>query len=210
MPAVKFRINQREFNTTIKKYREVSKRDVATIVNTKAFFIARRAVIETPKAKKEEVSKFFKGQTAAIAGRIINKRRGERGEPGLYGKAMTIAVKMMMAARIRSVAFLKSGWLPAIKTLASLAEKRGAPRQESSVRQIGQAKGRARPAREGSWFPRAIIENLASARHETKAALIRYGGPALQRAFDFETRSMKEYIERKLRDGAKACGIRTH
>jgi hypothetical protein len=213
------RVDTREFDQTIRRYREVSKRDVVTIVNTKAFFIARRAVIETPKTDKSKITALFRdgsgwrsglsGGTGAIVGRIINKRRGDRGEKGLYGRAMAEAVAMMKAARLRSVAFLKSGWLPAIKTLAGLAEKRGAPRQDRSAKQYGAVKGRAQPATAG-WFPKAVIDNLASARHETREALVRYGGPALQRAFDFETRSMLDYIERKLKAGAKACGIKTH
>jgi len=206
-----FKIDTREFDRTLRNYSAFSSRDVRTIVNTKAFYIARRAVIETPKANSKEVREFsnklgFKG--AQMAGIIINKRRGNRNEKGLYGKPMAKAVAMMKAARLKSVSFLKSGWLPAIKTLQPLAEKIGAQNVASTIRQVGKVKGAATPAGTGP-VATAIIQNMADAKHDTKDALMQLGGPALQRAIDFETRSMRGYVERKLRQSASSLGIRT-
>ena len=118
---VQFKIDDREFKRTLEKYATISTRSIPEIVNTKAFFIARRAV--------------------AI---------------------------------------------------------------------VGKPKGSAVPARSGGWTARAIITNMASARHETKEALYIYGEPALQAAINFETESMKEYILNKMRQDAKESGIKTH
>jgi hypothetical protein len=41
-------------------------------------------------------------------------------------------------------------------------------------------------------------------------AITKYGVPALQKAFDIEEKSMLEYIEKKLRAGAKSVGIKTN
>ena len=41
-------------------------------------------------------------------------------------------------------------------------------------------------------------------------AITKYGVPALQKAFDIEEKSMREYIEDKLRAGAKSVGIKTN
>jgi hypothetical protein len=217
MPTPVFKLNTREFQQTLKKYRGFTRRDVPEIVNTKAFFIARAAVVYTPKADSSKVRAFFGKDTKKIVGMIINKRRGQRGQKGLYGKAMEEAQAMMKAARLRSVAFIKSGWLPAIKTLEKLTHyRRGVQRSEMGaatgrVHQIGAAKGKVVTAKEGGFSAKAIITNLANARHdESGDALENFGGPALQKAIDHETASMKEYIEMKFRDSAKEAGIKTH
>lgn len=216
MPQPTFKLDEREFKRTLEKYRQFSRRDVPEIVNTKAFFIARAAVVYTPKADSSAVRKFFNRQTQKLVGMIINKRRGARGEKGLYGDAMAEAQAMMKASRLRSIAFIKSGWLPAIKTLEKLTRyRRGAERSEAGntiglVHQIGKEKGKAKPARSGGFYARAIITNMAEARHDTRDALEQFGGPALQRAINHETDSMKQYIEEKLRASAKEAGIKTN
>lgn len=210
MAAVKFQIDSREFDRTLRRYVEFSKRDFPTICNTKAFFIARRAVIETPKAQKSDINRLISRTGAVILGKIINKRRGEKGLRGLTGEAMRQAQLVVIAARKRSVAFLKSGWLPAIRILEPLSEKRGAPRRPGrDVVEYGKKKGSATPARPGFKIYSQIV-NAADAKHDKKGALLTYGLPALQKAFNFETLSMKEYIERKMRGSAKSAGIRTN
>ena len=230
--AVSFRVNLTEFDSTLRRYREISKRDPKKICDTKGFFIARRAVIETQKAdgakikgelgrgivkKHQQVgmslrtvkrfSRFGLQVDVPLAALIINKRRGKG--RGLYGAEMTEAIRSMLAARMRSIAFLKSGWLPAIRALVGLADTRGAPRQESGPAQVGKAKGYAVPASEG-WKARTTIVNMADAKHSNQQALIKYGEPALQRAFDSETKSMLDYMERKLRESAKTAGVKTN
>lgn len=199
------RLNTRDFDRTLKQYMQVSKRDLATVINTKGFFIARRAVIETPKADRRSITQL---RSELFISKLINKRRGARGEKGLYGQEMKLAVRAVISARLKSIAFLKSGWLQAIKKLAPFAERRGAPRADRSAKQIGQAKGNAIPARPG-WKPVATIINAALSSHDRKDALQKYGRPALQAAIDFEVQSMKEYMARKLNDSARKLGIRT-
>jgi hypothetical protein len=206
---VKFNLDTREFNQTLKEYAKYSKRDAATICNTKAFFIARRAVIETPKAKKSDINKMISRRGSVILGKIINARRGAKGFKGLYGDTMRDAQLTVIAARRRSIAFLKSGWLPAVKILERLAEKRGAPRRPGSdIKEYGKKKGAAVTASSGKKVFAEII-NAADAEHDKKQALITYGLPALQRAFSFETNSMREYVERKFKETARKLGIKT-
>ncbi len=201
------RLNTSEWDKVFPKYMEHSKRDLATALNAKAFFIARRAVVETPKAKLSRMSR----ATGGILGRIVNKRRGLAGDKGLYGVEMAKVVEIIYQARRRSVAFLKSGWLPAIRKLEQSVDpryRRGAAKSDRTAKQVGRAKGSATPARTG-WRCSARIENAALAKHDKKEALDLFGGPALQRAFDYEVASMNEYIARKMRDTAKAHGVRT-
>lgn len=204
---VTWRIDRRDFDRTLRVYRQYSKRDPETIANTKGFFIARRATVETVRATPQAIRKFIGKDRGRIIGMLINKRRGERGEKGLYGAEMMKEVETVLAARLRSRAFLASGWIPAIKALQPLAEKRGAPRADRTAKTFGQAKGYAMPARGAGWVAKAIIVNMAAARWD-KGGQAKHGQAALQRAFDFEARSMREYIERKQREAATKAGVR--
>ena len=229
--AFSFRINTQEFDATMRRYQALSKRDPKAICDTKAFFIARRAVIETPKADKASITgdlgRLVKRQKqvtvgklrmvkrysrwgleveAPLAALIINMRRGKG--RGLYGAEMAEAIRTMLAARLRSIAFLKSGWLPAIRALTGVADVRGAPRQDKAAVEVGVPKGYAVPA-EAGWRARTTIANAADAKRDDKTSLYKYGEPALQRAFDAETASMLDYMEKKLRETAQKAGVRT-
>lgn len=211
--GIKLRFDHREFDRTLRKYAMISKRTIPEIINTKAFFICRRAVVETAKASGQNIRKFIRSDSGEHIGKIINARRGAKGLPGLYGAKMAEAVATVLAARLRSVAYVKSGWLPAIKNLAPLVPKKtGAPRQDRAARQVGQEKGSAIPARPG-WSVKATIVNAIGATgdraKEHSEAIKKYGEPALKKAFDFETNSMKEYMESKFKQAAKESGIRT-
>lgn len=108
--------------------------------------------------------------------------------------------------KARKVATLAAGWIPAIKAFEPFAEKRGAPRQ---ARLDGShARGRAQPAREG-WKAKAVFENLNSARWDTQGTANMVAIPGLEKAFAAEERSMRQYIERKMRESAQKAGIKT-
>lgn len=206
---IKFKVDMREFTATLRNYTNYSKRDIPTICNTKAFYIARRATVETPAVSAKEIREFIGRDGGEIIGKIINKRRGARGEKGLYGDAMTKAIAVVKAARLRSRAFLKSGWLWAVKILEPLAEKRGAPKVDRAAKKIGKAKGDAIPATQG-WRVSAKILNTVTAAWDKDEGAAKIAEPALQRAFDAETQSMKDYIERKMRGTAKEAGVKTN
>lgn len=236
------RLDTRQFDRVLGQYLRVSERAPAEIINRKAFFIARRAVVETPKANRAQfIKKLTAQQTVAekllgqkvrltktkgvlrgkmltqkvkgapLAALIINARRARQGLPGLSGAKMEEAINQLLAVRSKSVAFLKSGWLPAIRILEPHVGNKtgqGAPRMDyRTAHQIGIAKGSAVPARPG-WNVRATIENAASARRDKKEALIKYGQPALQRAFDFEAHSTSEEVGRRLCEEGRRLGIR--
>jgi len=208
MPGqVTFKVRDAGFARTLRRYREFSKRDPEVIVNTKAFYVARRAVLETPKTPPERIRALLAETGGYGLWRIINWRRGQAGKPGLWGPAMKKAVRVVLAARLRSRAFLRAGWLPAIKRLEPLAEKRGAPRADRTVKARGADKGWATPARPG-WVAKAIIANTAQSRWDKGGALKR-GVAALGRAIAFEKQSMLAYIERKMKQTAVKAGVKT-
>jgi hypothetical protein len=231
-----FKLNTREFDATLKRYMALSKRTPKEVTDTKGFFIARAASRLTDRANYQKMAnelgqelKVYSGKRASRQGRltmkggktfntaatapapllalIINARRGRKGQPGLYGATMKEAFRRVFGARARSIAFIAASWLPAIRTLAPLSSFRGAPRQGTGLRQVGQAKGFAIPSR-GGWKAKTVIANTADPKHDTNDALLKWGLPGLQKAFDHEARSMKAYIEKKLAENARRAGIR--
>jgi len=228
MSSTQVKWDQSVFNRTLDEYRKVSKRTLQQIINTKAFYVARKAIWFTRKADsnriKGQLGQFVsvrytnkKGKTATrrklalvqgrtvnapLAALIVNKRRGAAGLPGLYGSKMTKAVREMLGARLRSVAFLTAGWLPAVRKLAPFATDKSKAPNDPAAKQIGRPKGDARAAPEG-FNPIAEIVNNATTRNDEKGALRLYGGPGLQRAFSDEAASMRQYIEDKMRKDAE-------
>lgn len=240
MQSAEMTWDQRLFDRTLRDYMRISSRTTAQIINTKAYYIARRALWYTAKASPEKVrlalgeskammqvrlksgkfskskrhlkSFFAKGEgrtKAPLLALIVQKQRRLEGKPSPWkGKtrtagaaAMLEAMRKAFQARMRSIGFLKAGWLPAIRTLSRFADL-GAPFAPIDARQYGRPKGRATPGKEG-WRPIAEIENMATTYRDKKGALIKFGGPALQQAFDEEAADMRAYMERKLRADAE-------
>lgn len=205
------RFNRREFDETLRRYRALSSRDPATITNTKGFYIMRRATVETVKRTKAEIKVDLMqiGRLGApLAALIVNAMRRKKGLPGLTGRLMEKAVSALI--RARKVASLAAGWIPGIKTLEPLAEKRGGPRQAPGLRQLGTPRGYATPAATGGLKAKTIFANLMTAKWDTRDGAEKYAEPGLEKAFAAEQQSMLEYIERKYRETAKAAGVRTN
>lgn len=230
-----FKVDLTEFHRTRLQYMNYTKRDLADVLNTKAFFIARGAARLTPRVSAAKIAgefgeawemrkskrprpgkQFVKGKLMLQAkigemvrlAVIINARRAKKGMAGLEGSAMEKAVRKVYAARQKSRAFLASGWLGAIAVLdAIVSNRKGAPPRDSSIKRIGRMKGGATIARP-FWFTKAKIWNSASTTRDRKQALVKYGQPALQQAVDNEVSSMKQYIEEKLKDRLRKLGIK--
>lgn len=213
MAANTIKLDTREWNRVMPIYLQHTKRDLATVMNTKGYIIARFALYWTPKVDRSRIRSIWRGGRAthrqgAHLGRIVNAARGRLGYKGLWGKKMSDEISVVGARRLRSVGFLASGWLPAIKKLAS--HKKGGGRLPSmrGAQQFGRAKGDARVA-VPAWKVLCVIENHVGEKDNHAIALARFGAPALQQAFDQEVASMKTYIERKMAASAKTLGIKT-
>jgi hypothetical protein len=224
--------DQSKFDETLEEYAKYSKRTHAQIVNTKAYYVARKALWFTPKADSYKMKQQLGGlvtvsrvnrkgrtvrrrqlqlvnstrqglESAPLAALILNTRMGKKGIKGLYGSKMERAIKELLSSRYRSVAFIKSGWLGSIRALAPLVkDKSAAAPADPSAKQVGRPKGEATPAADGE-NPTATIVNLASARRDEKGALIQFGQGPLMQALQDEDASMHEYIERKIAEDAE-------
>ena len=231
--------DQRKFDRALNACIQTSRRSAANVINAHALYIAFAAQNFTPKADKMEIGRSlseliysFKdtkkgarrslktktvytgagGATAQapIVALMINKKRGEQGKPGLFGRDMANAVRKFIASRQRTVSFLKSGWSPAIKVLKSKVPykfRSQGKTEDRTAKQYGEAKGRGVAAVE-SDRPTATIENYVGmagpgASHHN-AGLVKYGTPAFERAFQSETASMMEHLKKELGETAFA------
>lgn len=224
--------DQSKFDRTFGRYMDHTSRDLVSAINTKAYYVARKATWFTHKADRgkmrtalgqrvtiEHTLKKTKGidyerirhkkvlqltqardHDAPLAGLIVNKRRGKKGQKGLQGREMGRAVRDLLTAREKSIAYTKSGWLPAIKRLAVLADKKGQPAIDTQAKTVGKAKGEAMPAMSLHSKSAASIINEAWATHdEGSKAFYRYGSSGLQRAFNDEAASMTTYLKDKMK-----------
>src|SRR5690349_3371203 len=136
MPSrVSFKMDFREWDRAVPAYMSVTERALPDVLNKKAYYIARRSLWGTPAVSKEPISNELgqivrngkKSQIVSLtpsrtsgvplAALIVNRDLKRAGKPGLTGEAMKEAIMKLIARRQRSRAFLKAGWLPAIKTL---------------------------------------------------------------------------------------------
>jgi hypothetical protein len=211
--------DQQRFDLTLRDYLgRIRKDKIPNALNKKAFFIALAAMDETPmtyplkivsELAREVTLKRDDGSTGqapigyAIAAKRASKAwgahvktlkrksklTGERWQK-LVGKKFNA----MLNARVASRNFIRTGWLSVIQSLAPIVKgKGGRTYDRHTVARRGSMKGFAKPAKDG-WSPSVVIENTASAKSDKKYGLIRFGMPALQRAFDRETVDMAQYM----------------
>jgi hypothetical protein len=154
--------------------------------------------------------------------RIVIARLRKAGKAIPKAEELAEYLAKAFKARLRSIAFIKSGFIEPRERFKAWCQshgvpigKAGLPAQEGpgigGPKQIGPSKkGGAAPAN-FNWFTRATFFNSAVSRHsEHQDALTEFGGEALQRAFNEETADTLQEIEKRLRQHAQACGIKTN
>lgn len=204
--------DQSRFDRALDSYVNATRKDMVTVLNSKGYFIARKALWFTDAADQKNVRQLKDLATTRrlrepkdkglVVGAIVSRRYG-KGE-GLYGSRMKAEVNTILAARVRSRSFLKSGWLTAIRGLDPKAEDKGlAAPAVGGVKQIGQAKGSYSAASEPQLL--TTITNSAQSKRDREGALKKFGMPALMKAFDSEAASMEEYVIKKNAKSAAAA-----
>ena len=223
-------VDTREFQTAMRQYLGLTSRTLPQALNEKAFYIAlgaldvtaksNRAVIEELGVDGYRVVKSKKTGTLRQGRPIYNKAARARAiylsrkfkgtgdeiqkqARNFYTSSEAIHKDVInfLGARLKSIGFLKSGWLPAIRKLvAATGYSRG--KIPVDVKQKGRPKGRALVAKENSVNPVVEIENNATPTGKQGQQAMAMMTAALQKAFDRETASMREYIARKLQKDA--------
>lgn len=254
-PLEGFILDTREYDETLKKYIKLTSKTVAEAANSMAYYVARNAVATTIRADKNKMERHLgryikvtgpnkkgvvrtrrqmsfakmKNNTGATrAFLIINARRAKRGLPPLTGSKMRTAAKKMIMARIRSINFVRSAWLPAIKKLAKWVrigrmgkganEDSNFAKIEGEVRVKGKEKGDARPAypQESMLEATAIIVNsvgggrpFGGQKGKNSTFVQEEKMKGLKLAIEQEMRSKMLYIEKKLKEDVKMVTHKT-
>jgi hypothetical protein len=130
----------------------------------------------------------------------------------------------MVGLRLRSIGFLKAGWIAARDAMKRKARIASAPEgtvaggsRRAGVARLGDAIA-AKPERNKAY---AAIWNQASyggkknsnrggEQYQHDKALMRYALPALERAFAEETADTLQQVEKVMRGTARSMGIRTN
>lgn len=153
----------------------------------------------------------------SFAARIINKRLRDLYGPRamIWGETLKKAVLKVIALRTSSVAFIKSGWLWAVRDLASSVKGFNAARgrnPDKDARINNVRKGRGIPARMGSGLFKATIENTSliasggkrqsKGRHNPLAVAER----GLILAIKAEQRKMEKHLLEKFQAAMRKAG----
>jgi hypothetical protein len=225
--SVSIRIDTTRLNSAIREYMNHTKKDLAEVVNTKAFFIALKALRYTPAAKEARISaELFRTVPAKVLKRrygrvsakgqapvrliylIVNARQRQAGRKGLKGAAMADAAQKIIGARMASVGFEKAGWVWALRDLAPFVPSAARYAQRHDIRLSSTPLGLAIGAQPGLNVS-ALIANRAFPRRRknTKGLnIVRLESilrNSLQRAVDEEAADTVKYIERKFDERAK-------
>jgi hypothetical protein len=240
-------VDATRFKDTLREYMGWTSRSLTEVCNEKAFFISRRATLETHRASAQEIKTLF-GQATILALRkrrvkgklgyrtsknlssfhgqardikapllavIINARRGEG--RGFHGAEMTREMNKVFNARMKSIGFIPSGFVPAIKKLEPFSKygRRSAPPEDPQAKVIGKPKGDALPAIQvsfgGGKVPDKIEAKLWTSLGgegprgaKITQATLEHARKGLESAVEFERQSMEKHILDKMdKDAAR-------
>ena len=207
---------------------KTSSRSCVDFINGQALRVTTFAIQYTEKANVQEVQhvlgqvgKVTKGKRTlrddvgnTLAARILQKIFNEKGQwadrkgRAVKGKTLADKVRNFIARRSRSVAFIKSGWIPAVKKLASVVKKKPQTASVSAQgsRQIGKPKGRAVPA--AFYLTRrieCIIENTIPAHVKGTGSIAEKG---LRQALREAARDMIETLAKRLKQDLRQFGAK--
>jgi len=222
--------DQSKFDSALARYIQTSSKDMVTILNTKAYYIARKSLWFTKKAQASDIRAFmskyvtvttgrrvnektgrmkkFKdytfekssGSEAPVIALIINANRGHAGRKGFKGPDMRKAMEREQGRRMKSIGYIKSGWIYAIRKLEPHSEDKSGS-SDGGVNVRGVPSGHAIIANENSMT--AVIGNRYHSNWDKRGGFYAVVSKGLQRAFDDEAKSMEQYILKKQKAAAE-------
>lgn len=147
--------NQKEFDKVFAEYMTWQKKQPSEIINGKLYFVALQAMGQTKTATKDGIrNKLMQParitKNVPLAAILVNSKLGKAGKKGLTGVKMAKAVDKLVRAQQSRTQFLRSGWIPALKTLDYWNKrnsdnlkfvKRFAPKKPMGVKEYGKPKG---------------------------------------------------------------------
>lgn len=228
-------IDQAAWDAKLRQYLSLTDRAVKEALTAKAFDFIRFAIESTLKATAEKIEyqlgviayerkvgksgkalKFSRRNARAVlaqqkgrtlAERLYIKRLIDKGEKPKDEAAIREGALKIISARKRSVAFGRSGWVPAARALAvslfGKSARKNMPAESGTVK--GTRKGFAKIDM-AVLFPQIDLINSASKNEPSMFKVIEQGAAeGLRKTMAF----MDEYIARKLKEKYQQQGITT-
>ena len=220
-----------------------SSRSIVDFTNGQALFVASNAIKFTKKAIRQSIERQLgvvssreklRGGTAGAKGwvritkrtlredsyaaRIVAARFRKTGRWMIRGATLEEKAINLIAAKVRSVAFIRSGWIAAVKLLSAIVYKK--PRLlRGAIAEIGQTKnpkGWVRPATFSlNGIIECVIANTAliseskySTWHGKKGNPIPIAKAGLRQALDFAAANMEKELARRLKEDLSRFGVR--
>lgn len=182
-------VNLRGWQAAARALQETSRRSLPDFLNGQALRVVIEAVRQTEKANAAKIAhklgqtgyavkavksrktgrtSYKRGRmtvaTDSFASRILQARYRKTGDWGIGGKTMDERVRNYINSVMRSVAFIKSGWIPARQALFRVVKMKpsGTSGKFMDAKQYGKPKGYAIPAA-GNIFRNltAVVANKA-------------------------------------------------
>ena len=191
-------IDMTEFNRTFAEYMKYTNKTAASALNTKMVYILQGAIRKTKKASALAIRSQLNAGFPSMKERIVMKLAKEHGEK-ISKREVRLRAKRLLGAKIRSIGFVLSGWLPAMKKTLPYSEKKSVivPSQR------GKDKGGAKPAPlSGSTYCSAESWNEVSG-NPPSAFVQQVKMDGVAKSFAKEIASMVTYLEKKWKDGGK-------
>ncbi len=210
MNRSELRIDGSEFQRALVEYLKLTKKTEAEALNQKAYSVNIVAAGATAKQTAAGISAIMAEDVQGKAGRsgprsalIVNATRGSQGLPGLYGQRMKEEADKLTRSRRGHVAFLASGWLPAVAIYAAAIGKAVGKAAARRLEKFSGGKiGGAVPAKEG-FTPKAEFWNEAGALETHNAAGAQSMAEAgLQEGLNKATADMNTYLARKMQEAS--------
>jgi hypothetical protein len=196
-------------------------KSVASVINRKLFFIAKRAYSDTPVANRSHIQHTFNvtqrertvksGKHAGKIRRvtnyqglnqsafaILNWSRKRKKLPPVHGRDALKAAKKMIAGRLRAIGSLKSGWIGGIVKLQRRLGESFTPELRTRIKQVGDAK----PAREGQNPVSEIAYRLAIRKGSKSPEIDPRVHAALQKAFNDEAADTSRFLAEEIQKEA--------
>lgn len=196
---VSVRVDTSQLDRAMALYLRETSKSIVDAVNVKLYDAARAALKANKAASKSdirsklnEVSSQYPG--ASVAEVIILKRKQASGEEVFD---LEKEVNKLISGRNRTIGFLKSGWLPALKILLSKVKGIFGSATIYGVRRPSH--GGAEAAKQiGSNVFGSVFNDVAGTGNGNKSQVEHFKQEAAQAGIDKITRDMATYLEKKL------------
>lgn len=195
---IKMEVDMREFQKTFREYMKYTNKTAAQVLNTKMTFILSDAIRNTKKASAQEIRAKLNAGDPPLKENIVARRALDHGE-FISQKEIKTRAKRLLGARVRSIGFVLSGWIPALKKMIPYSDRKSVivPRQR------GKDKGGSKPASllSGFYATSEAWNNVIGKPPSMKVLSIKMDAVAI--AFSKEMASMVQYLEKKWQQGGK-------